>query len=108
VGRPCRVAAHSLVAATSPCTPRPGHRQVLVRSLGRDRSTSAAPRSSVARSSDAAGQLMVMGRGLHQAPKVEGGVGAKRGAKFAMHVPKARKGLRVARLDWEYQAARLE
>jgi len=56
----------------------------------------------------AAGQLMVMGRELRQAPKVEGGVGAKRGAKFAMHVLKARKGLQVAKRDWEYQAAGLE
>jgi len=56
----------------------------------------------------AGGQLMVMGRGLRQAPKVEGGVGAKRGAKFAIHVPKARKGLQIAKRDWEYRAARLE
>jgi len=56
----------------------------------------------------AAGQLMVMGRGLRQAPKVKGSVGAKRASKFAMHVPKARKGLQIAKRDWEYRAARLE
>jgi hypothetical protein len=51
---------------------------------------------------------MVMGRGLRQAPKVEGGSGAMRRTKFAMHVPKARKGLQVAKRDWEHPAARLE
>jgi len=56
----------------------------------------------------AAGQLMVMGRGLRQAPKVEGGSGAMRRTKFAMHVRKARKGLQVAKRDWEHPAARLE
>jgi hypothetical protein len=54
----------------------------------------------------AAGQLVVMGRSLRQPPKVEGGVGAERGAKFAMHLFKARRGLQVAKREWEYQAAR--
>jgi len=68
----------------------------------------------------AAGQLRVMGHGFRQAPKVEGGVGAKRGAKFAMHVPWAREGqirvvgarplvaLQIAKRAWEYQAESLE
>jgi DNA ligase (NAD+) len=47
----------------------------------------------------AAGQLKVKPQG-RQAPKVEGGDGEQRGDKFAMHVPKARNGLQVAKRDW--------
>lgn len=48
----------------------------------------------------AAGQLKVRPQG-RQAPKQAGGQGAYRLDKFQMHVPRARKGLRVARREWD-------
>jgi hypothetical protein len=51
----------------------------------------------------AAGQLTILPQG-RQAPRADGGQGAERRDKFAMHVPQARKGLQVARRDWEDRA----
>ena len=51
----------------------------------------------------AAGSLAVRATG-RQPPKVAGGLGAARADKFHMHLPTARRDLRIGRRDWVYRS----